>query len=291
MFERFTERARQVVVLAQEEARALRHDYIGTEHILLGLLREEEGLAARVLASLDVNVEEVRAQVARIVGPGEDVATGQVPFTPRAKRVLELSLREAIALGHGYIGTEHVLLGLVRENDGVAARILLDFGLDAETIRREVVRVLSGPAAGADGTPRTPFTPQSPPFSVEVVTELERMREEKERALSESRYDRAAELRDRERRLTGAARTFNTVWEDRDMPFPHGHERAFPRPSYDPAPHAGAVRGALWPRRSPLVAYQARSREWLPVAAAGAWTLFAVAVGVVLGRPIRRRST
>ena len=157
MFERFTERARQVVVLAQDEARALKHNYIGTEHILLGLLREEEGLAARVLESLDITVEEVRAQVARIVGQGDEVTTGQIPFTPRAKKVLELALREALSLGHNYIGTEHILLGLVRENEGVAARILLDFDADAEKIRNEIIRMLSGPgrrqqgAAGASG--------------------------------------------------------------------------------------------------------------------------------------------
>ena len=162
MFERFTERARQVVVLAQDEARALKHNYIGTEHILLGLLREEEGLAARVLESLDITVEEVRAQVARIVGQGDEVTTGQIPFTPRAKKVLELALREALSLGHNYIGTEHILLGLVRENEGVAARILLDFDADAEKIRNEIIRMLSGPgrrqqgaAAGAAGGERS----------------------------------------------------------------------------------------------------------------------------------------
>ncbi len=156
MFERFTERARQVVVLAQDEARALKHNYIGTEHILLGLLREEEGLAARVLESLDITVEEVRAQVARIVGQGDEVTTGQIPFTPRAKKVLELALREALSLGHNYIGTEHILLGLVRENEGVAARILLDFDADAEKIRNEIIRMLSGPGrrqSGAGGAP------------------------------------------------------------------------------------------------------------------------------------------
>src|SRR5918992_1304144 len=149
MFERFTERARQVVVLAQEEARTLKHNYIGTEHILLGLLREEEGLAARVLESLDITVERVRSQVVRIVGSGEEVTAGQIPFTPRAKKVLELALREALSLGHNYIGTEHILLGLVRENEGVAARILLDFDADSEKIRNEVIRMLSGPGAGA----------------------------------------------------------------------------------------------------------------------------------------------
>ncbi len=151
MFERFTERARQVVVLAQDEARELRHNYIGTEHLLLGLLREEEGLAARVLASLGITVEEVRAQLARIVGPGDETTTGQIPFTPRAKKVLELALREALSLGHNYIGTEHILLGVVRENEGVGARILLSFGADAETVRNEIIRLLSGPGRQVEG--------------------------------------------------------------------------------------------------------------------------------------------
>ena len=142
MFERFTEQARQVVVLAQEEARTLKHDYIGTEHILLGLLREEEGLAARLLQSLDITVERVRAQVLRIVGSCEEVASGQIPFTRRAKKVLELALREALSLGHDYIGTEHILLGLVRENEGVAARILLDFDADSKKIRNDIIRML-----------------------------------------------------------------------------------------------------------------------------------------------------
>jgi ATP-dependent Clp protease ATP-binding subunit ClpC len=155
MFERFTERARQVVVLAQEEARTLKHNYIGTEHILLGLLREEEGLAARVLESLDITVERVRGQVVRIVGSGEEVTSGQIPFTPRAKKVLELALREALSLGHNYIGTEHILLGLVRENEGVAARILLDFDADSEKIRNEVIRMLSGPSRSRGGAPTT----------------------------------------------------------------------------------------------------------------------------------------
>jgi hypothetical protein len=145
MFERFTERARQVVVLAQEEARALRHNYIGTEHILLGLLGEQEGLASGVLKSLDITLEGVRAEVVRIVGPGEQVTSGQIPFTPRATKVLELALREALSLGNNYIGTEHILLGLVRENEGVAARVLLDFNANAEKIRNEVIRMLGGP--------------------------------------------------------------------------------------------------------------------------------------------------
>jgi ATP-dependent Clp protease ATP-binding subunit ClpC len=144
VFERFTERARQAVVLAQYEARGLKHNYIGTEHILLGLLREDEGIAARVLEHFDVTAEEVRAQVARIVGQGDEVTTGQIPFTPRAKKVLELALREALSMGHNYIGTEHILLGIVRENEGVASRILLDFEADAEKVRNEIIRALSG---------------------------------------------------------------------------------------------------------------------------------------------------
>jgi ATP-dependent Clp protease ATP-binding subunit ClpC len=144
VFERFTERARQAVVLAQGEARALKHNYIGTEHLLLGLLREEEGIAARVLVSFGVTLEAAQVAVTSIVGVGDEAASGQIPFTPRAKKVLELSLREALSLGHNYIGTEHMLLGIVRENEGVAAQILVDLGASAETIRGEIVRLLSG---------------------------------------------------------------------------------------------------------------------------------------------------
>lgn len=148
MFERFTERSRQVVVLAQEEARTLKHNYIGTEHLLLGLLREEEGLAARVLESFDVTEDRVRALVIKVVGAGEEVADGQIPFTPRSKRILELALREALSLGHNYIGTEHILLAVARENEGIAMRILsYDFEVDGETIRNEVIRMLSGPGS------------------------------------------------------------------------------------------------------------------------------------------------
>jgi ATP-dependent Clp protease ATP-binding subunit ClpC len=142
MFERFTERARQVVVLAQGEARTLRHNYIGTEHLLLGLLRED-GAAARALDEFDVTFEEVQAQVARIIGQGDEVTTGQIPFTPRAKKVLELSLREALDSGDNYIGPEHILLGMVREGDGVAARILMDFA-QLEEIRAAALAVAAG---------------------------------------------------------------------------------------------------------------------------------------------------
>ena len=139
MFERFTEPARQVVVLAQDEARTLRHNYIGTEHLLLGLLRED-GAAARALDEFDVTFEEVQAQVARIIGQGDEVTTGQIPFTPRAKKVLELSLREALDSGDNYIGPEHILLGLLREGKGVVARILMDFA-QLEEIRAAALGV------------------------------------------------------------------------------------------------------------------------------------------------------
>ncbi len=144
MFERFTERARKVVVLAQEEARTFNHNYIGTEHLLLGLLREDEGVAARALSSLNVHLDEVREQVESIVGYGEEGTGGQAPFTPRSKKVLELALREALQLGHNYIGTEHILLGLVRESEGVAARVLSNLDVDPDKVRREVVRMLGG---------------------------------------------------------------------------------------------------------------------------------------------------
>src|ERR687892_1074885 len=144
MFERFTERARKVVVLAQEEARHFNHNYIGTEHLLLGLLREDEGVAARALSSLNVTLDEVREQVESIVGYGEEGTGAQAPFTPRSKKVLELALREALQLGHNYIGTEHILLGLVRESEGVAARVLSNLDVDPDKARREVVRMLGG---------------------------------------------------------------------------------------------------------------------------------------------------
>ncbi len=144
MFERFTERARKVVVLAQEEARHFNHNYIGTEHLLLGLLREDEGVAAKALTSLNVTLDDVRDQVESIVGYGEENTGGQAPFTPRSKKVLELALREALQLGHNYIGTEHILLGLVRESEGVAARVLANLDVDSDRVRRKVVELLGG---------------------------------------------------------------------------------------------------------------------------------------------------
>jgi hypothetical protein len=147
MFERFTEQARTAVVLAQEEARTLKHSYIGTEHILLGVLREQEGVAARMLESLGVTVERVRANVVLIVGTGEEVTSGMIPFTAHAKTVLELALREAMNLGHRQIGVEHIMLGLLREKKGVAFRILADFDADPEKIRNEVIRVAAAAPA------------------------------------------------------------------------------------------------------------------------------------------------
>jgi ATP-dependent Clp protease ATP-binding subunit ClpA len=167
MFERFTDRARATVVLAQEEARLLRHNYIGTEHILLGLIHEGEGIAARALEALGVSLESVRQRITEIIGEGEDSPSGHIPFTPRAKKVLELSLREALQLKHNYIGTEHILLGLVREGEGVAAQVLVNLGADLGRVRQEVTRQLAG-AAEAGGEemlaahrPRTPAAEQA----------------------------------------------------------------------------------------------------------------------------------
>jgi len=163
MFERFTDRARRVVVLAQEEARMLNHNYIGTEHILLGLIHEGEGVAAKALEALGISLEAVRSQVEEIIGQGQQAPSGHIPFTPRAKKVLELSLREALQLGHNYIGTEHILLGLIREGEGVAAQVLVKLGADLSRVRNQVIQLLSGyqgkeaatSGAPAEGTPST----------------------------------------------------------------------------------------------------------------------------------------
>ena len=143
MFERFTDRARRVIVLAQEEARKLNHNYIGTEHILLALLYEGEGVAAKALESLGISLDAVRQRVEEIIGRGQEVPSGHIPFTPRAKKVLELSLRESVQLGHDYIGTEHTLLGLIREGDGVAAQVLVKLGADLDRVRQQVIQLIS----------------------------------------------------------------------------------------------------------------------------------------------------
>lgn len=154
MFERFTDRARRVVVLAQEEARLLNHNYIGTEHILLGLLNEGEGIAAQALESLDIDLASVRDEVVKIIGQGQQSPSGHIPFTPRAKKVLELSLREALQLGHNYIGTEHILLGLIREGEGVAAQVLQQLGAELQKVRQTVIRLLSGPGGSEEQSPK-----------------------------------------------------------------------------------------------------------------------------------------
>ena len=153
MFERFTDGARRAVVLAQEEARLLNHDYIGTEHVLLGLIHEHEGVAAKALESLGTSLESVRGQVEEIIGQGGKLPSSHIPFTPRAKKVLELSLREALQLGHNYIGTEHILLGLIREGEGVAARVLVNVGADLALVREQVVQLLAarGEVSSASG--------------------------------------------------------------------------------------------------------------------------------------------
>src|SRR5450756_1718650 len=152
MFERFTDRARRVVVLAQEEARMLNHNYIGTEHILLGLIHEGEGVAAKSLENLGISLDAVREQVQEIIGQGQQAPSGHIPFTPRAKKVLELSLREALQLGHNYIGTEHILLGLIREGEGVAAKVLVKLGVDLERLRNQVLKSLTGSSAAGELT-------------------------------------------------------------------------------------------------------------------------------------------
>ena len=160
MFEKFTDRARRVVVLAQEEARMLNHNYIGTEHILLGLIREREGVAARALESLGIGLETARQRVEETIGRGPRAPSGGIPFTPRAKTVLELSLREARALRHNHIGTEHILLGLIREGDGAAAHVLAGLGADLDRARQQVIKLLNdqhsrkqGPAGGGSAGP------------------------------------------------------------------------------------------------------------------------------------------
>src|SRR5881409_3105874 len=166
MFERFTDRARRVVVLAQEEARMLNHNYIGTEHILLGLIHEGEGVAAKALESLGISLEAVRQQVEEIIGQGQAAPTGHIPFTPRAKKVLELSLREALQLGHNYIGTEHILLGLIREGEGVAAQVLQKLGADLNRVRQTVIQLLSGYAGKEGATSGGPSGESAPTGSL-----------------------------------------------------------------------------------------------------------------------------
>jgi ATP-dependent Clp protease ATP-binding subunit ClpC len=175
MFERFSDRARRVVVLSQEEARLLNHNYIGTEHILLGLVHEDEGVASRALRSLGIRLGAVRQQVEEIIGQGGSSPSAHIPFTPRAKKVLELSLREALQLGHNYIGTEHILLGLVREGEGVAAQVLVKLGANLPTVRARVLQLVAdGTVEGAAG--------RAPSLSPELVAVLDEARRAAEAA-------------------------------------------------------------------------------------------------------------
>ena len=225
MFERFTDRARRVVVLAQAEARDLDHNYVGTEHILLGLLREGEGVAARALSSLGISLDAVRHRVEEIIGRGQQpAASGHIPFTPRAKKVMELSLREALQLGHDYIGTEHILLGLIREGDGVAAQVLIRLGADLNRVRHQVIallyqskepRLARRPAE--EGAPLPEVQARldavedwlaavdqrvgTGPDTSDLDEQIDRVRRERLAAANAEEYEQAAALRNREKEL------------------------------------------------------------------------------------------
>jgi ATP-dependent Clp protease ATP-binding subunit ClpA len=202
MFERFTDRARRVVVLAQEEARLLNHNYIGTEHLLLGLAHEGQGVAAIALEQLGIRLEALRSRVKEIIGQGQSAPVGHIPFTPRAKKVLELSLREALDLGHNYIGTEHILLGLVREGEGVAAQVLVKLGGDLSRVRQQVIQLLSGSAGGPEAATGMRPVPMTVPDDLrEAEEQLAEVRRQKEAAIQAQDFDRAAALRDAEEEL------------------------------------------------------------------------------------------
>jgi ATP-dependent Clp protease ATP-binding subunit ClpA len=206
VFERFTDRARRAVVLAQEEARLLNHNYVGTEHLLLGLIHEGEGVAAKALESLGISLQAVRREVEEIIGQGQSAPTGHIPFTPRAKKVLELSLREAKQLGHNYIGTEHILLGLIREGEGVAAQVLVKLGASLDRVRQQVIQLLGG-STGGEGVAeqagaRTRLVRMTVPEELrEVEEQLAQVRRAKEAAIDAGDFEQAAGLRDKERQL------------------------------------------------------------------------------------------
>jgi ATP-dependent Clp protease ATP-binding subunit ClpA len=236
MFERFTDRARRVVAQAQEEARRLDHGYIGTEHILLGLLHEGQGVAARALESLGISLEAVRQQVEEIIGRGQQAPSGHIPFTPRAKKVLELSLRESQQLGHNYIGTEHILLGLLREGDGVAAQVLVKLGADLNRVRQQVIQLLDGrqpeepvPAASAtrelslaEVQARLEAVEQrltaieqrvgTGPETSDLDEQIAQVRREKESAIDAQDFEQATSLRNRERDLLASKAARERQW-------------------------------------------------------------------------------
>jgi Clp amino terminal domain, pathogenicity island component len=249
MFERFTNRARRVVVLAQEEARMLNHNYIGTEHILLGLIHEGEGVAAKALESLGISLDAVRQQVEEIIGHGQQAPSGHIPFTPRAKKVLELSLREARQLGHHYIGTEHILLGLIREGDGVAAQVLVNLGADLNRVRQQVIQLLHGyqgkepTSGGTAARERRMLVPTilleeleqrlaaveqrlgTGPDTTDLDEEIAQVCREKESAVDAQEYAQAAALRDREKELLAAKAALQEQWAARHPSLPELAER------------------------------------------------------------------
>jgi ATP-dependent Clp protease ATP-binding subunit ClpA len=240
VFERYTDRARRVVVLAQEEARRLNHNYIGTEHILLGLIHEGEGVAAKTLESLGISLKAVRQQVEEIIGPGQQPLSGHYPFTPRVNKVLELASREALQLGHNYIGTEHILLGLVREGEGVAAQVLVKLGADLNRVRQQVVQLLHGYPGQepASDRPRMGKRAQARliddalaqidaldqrlaaierwvgvrPDLGDVDQETAQVRRDKEAAIDSQDFESAAALRDKEKQLLAARARREKEW-------------------------------------------------------------------------------
>src|SRR5207342_1819564 len=253
MFERFTDRARRVVVLAQEEARMLNHSYIGSEHILLGLIHEGEGVAAKALESLGITQETVRQQVEEIIGRGQQAPSGSIPLTPRSKKVLKLALREALQLGHSYIGTEHILLGLIREGEGVAAQVLVGLGADLKRVRHQVIKLLHGspgedePGAvrvvrrsGQAGRRKRKLLSQlldrldlieprlsalensvgTGPVVRDLDQEIAQIRRDKESAIDAQDFEHAAELRDREKQLLVEKASRQEEWATahRDLP-------------------------------------------------------------------------
>jgi ATP-dependent Clp protease ATP-binding subunit ClpA len=214
MFERFTDRARRVIVLAQEEARLLDHNYIGTEHLLLGLAHEGQGVAAKALELLGIRLEALRSQVEEIIGQGQRAPTGHIPFTPRAKKVLELSLREAKQLGHNYIGTEHILLGLIREGEGVAAQVLVKLGADLSPVRAQVIELLSGYTGGPEAAAGTRLVRMSVPDDLrEAEEQLDQVRRQKEAAIDAEDFERATALRDQELELLGRLAEREREWK------------------------------------------------------------------------------
>jgi ATP-dependent Clp protease ATP-binding subunit ClpC len=236
MFERFTDRARRVVVLAQDEARMLKHNYIGTEHILLGLIHEGEGVAAEALGSLGISLDAVRQQVEELIGQGQVAPSGHIPFTPRGKKVLELSLRESVQLGHNYIGTEHILLGLIREGDGVAAQVLVKLGADLNRVRQQVIQLVHGhqpkepvfvrPAAQELSLPTVQDRLEAierrlgaierrvgaRPDTGDLDEQIAQVRREKESAIDAQDHEQAASLRDREKELLASKAARQAQW-------------------------------------------------------------------------------